>query len=149
MKKQQLTANCNFHVSKCQLMCIYICICFLVGQACGEAERDIQSYAGTASASRTGTQTDTLQTRGWEAKSQQVHEKKRWVHQPSGAGKRKVSASRKTVLKTDKAAYKGWNRSYHLFEYFMKGHPPKVSKDKVHQQSLFLEVSLVGYWKYI
>lgn len=47
-----------------ELMCVYICLCFLVGQACGEAERDIQMYAGTTGASRAGTQTDTRQTRG-------------------------------------------------------------------------------------
>lgn len=79
-------------------MCVYICLCFLAGQACWEAERDIQTYDGTAAVSRAGTQTDSLQTRGWEMQSQWIHEKKWWVHQPSGAGKRKVSANRKTVL---------------------------------------------------
>lgn len=63
-----------------------ICLCFIAWQACGKAETDIQAHAGTAAASRAGTQTNTLQTRGWEAQSQRVHEKKWWVHQPSGTG---------------------------------------------------------------
>lgn len=41
-----------------------ISLCFLVGQACGEAERDIQTYAGKPATGRAGTQTDTLQTGG-------------------------------------------------------------------------------------
>lgn len=80
-------------------MCVNIYLYFLVGQACWEAKTDIQTYAGTVAASRAGTQTDTLQTRGWEAQSQRVHEKKWWVYQPSGTGKRKVSVNRKLTLK--------------------------------------------------